>query len=127
MKPDFLAVICDPSTGDTLEIETRPDANDRLREFLFNPKTGQRYPIREDIPVFLEGEASGSNKRYQTLYNRIAPIYDLATGLYSRWKGMSVEARLREYLDELEVNAGSKVLEISVGTGRNLQFLPHTA
>ena len=40
---------------------------------------------------------------------------------------MSVEARLREYLDELEVKASDRVLEVSVGTGRNLQFLPHSA
>jgi len=46
---------------------------------------------------------------------------------YSHWKGMNVEARLREYLDELEVKDGDRVLEVSVGTGRNLQFLPRTA
>jgi ubiquinone/menaquinone biosynthesis C-methylase UbiE len=127
MKPDFLAVICDPNTGDALEIVSEPDGRNRLQEALVNPKTGRRFPIRDDIPIFLEGEASGSNKRYQDLYNRIAPFYDLSTWMYSRWKGMSVETRLREYLDELEVRAESNVLEISVGTGRNLQFLPHEA
>jgi SAM-dependent methyltransferase len=47
--------------------------------------------------------------------------------MFSRWKGVSVEARLREYLDELKVTAGSLVLEVSVGTGRNLQFLLRSA
>jgi ubiquinone/menaquinone biosynthesis C-methylase UbiE len=127
MKPDILTLICDPITHDTLEIKIEPDAWDRQREILINPKTGQRFPIRDGIPIFLEGEVSGSNKRYQGLYNRIAPFYDLSTWMYSRWKGMSVKARLREYLDELEVRPGSSVLEISVGTGRNLQFLPREA
>jgi ubiquinone/menaquinone biosynthesis C-methylase UbiE len=127
MKPDVLALICDPTTREELELKTEPDERNRPQEFLVNPKTGRRFPIRDDIPIFLEGEVSGSNKRYQGLYNRIAPFYDLSTWMYSHWKGMSVEKRLREYLDELEVRSGSRVLEISVGTGRNLQFLPHDA
>jgi len=92
-------------------------------------KTGRRYFIREGIPVFLlESEISGSNrKNIQAMYDRMARFYDFSTWLYSRWKGMSVEARLREYLDELEVAAGSLVLEISVGTGRNLRVLPRGA
>lgn len=61
------------------------------------------------------------------MYDRFALSYDFSTWLYSRWKGMSVEARLRKYLDELEVTAGSFGLEVSVGTGRNLQFLPRNA
>ena len=40
---------------------------------------------------------------------------------------MSVEARLREYLDELEVREGDRILEVSVGTGRNLRFFPRSA
>jgi hypothetical protein len=50
----------------------------------------------------LEGEVSGSNQRYQAMCDRFAPFYDFSTWLYSRWKGMSVEGRLRGYLDEIE-------------------------
>jgi ubiquinone/menaquinone biosynthesis C-methylase UbiE len=128
MKSDILTIVCDPTTRDALEIRTEPDARGRLRESLVNPKTGQRFLVRDGIPIFLpEGEVSGSNQRYQAMYDRFAPFYDLSTWLYSRWKGMSVEARLREYLDELEVKEGDRVLEVSVGTGRNLQFLPRAA
>ena len=128
MKSDVLTLICDPTTRDVLEIKTGSGAHGRLREFLFNPRSGQHFPVREGIPIFLsEAEVSGSNQRYQTMYDRFAPFYDLSTWLYSRWKGMSVEARLREYLDELEVKEGDRVLEVSVGTGRNLQFLPRSA
>jgi len=128
MKPDILSLICDPATRDALEINTESDARGRLREFLVNPRTGRRFPVRNGIPVFLlEDEVFGSNRRYRAMYDRFAPFYDLSTWLYSRWKGMSVEARLREYLDELEVEAGNRVLEVSVGTGRNLRFLPRSA
>jgi len=128
MKADFLPLLCDPNSRDALELKTERDSHSRPREFLVNPKTGQRFPIRDGIPIFLlEGEVSGSNQRYQKMYDRFAPFYDLSTWLYSRWKGMKVETRLREYLDELEVTSESRVLEVSVGTGRNLQFLPRSA
>ncbi|MGA2112993.1 MAG: hypothetical protein ABSG98_12745 [Anaerolineales bacterium] len=61
------------------------------------------------------------------MYDRGAPFYDASTWLASRLRGMNVESRLREYLDELEAGTGSLVLEVSVGTGRNLQFLPRNA
>ncbi len=128
MKSDELALICDPTTRDMLEIKMESDLRGHLLEFLVNTKAGQRFPIREGIPIFLlEGEVSGSNQRYQAMYDRFAPFYDFTTWLYSCWKGTSVEARLREYLDELEVKEGDRVLEISVGTGRNLRFLPRSA
>jgi ubiquinone/menaquinone biosynthesis C-methylase UbiE len=127
MNSDILDIICDPVTHDLLELKFEQNEHGRYQEYLINPKTGARYSIQNGIPIFLQSEVSGSNKRYQALYNRIAPFYDLITFLYSRWKGMSVENRLREYLDELEVKDNSLVLEVSVGTGRNLQFLPQNA
>jgi ubiquinone/menaquinone biosynthesis C-methylase UbiE len=128
MKPETLALLRDPVTHDALDLETASGRRGRPQEVLINPKTGRRFPIRDGIPLFLpEGGVSGSNRRYQTLYDRIAPFYDLSTRFFAWWKGMSVETRLREYLDELEIAEGSLVLEVSVGTGRNWQFLPRGA
>ena len=74
MNSDVLALLCDPTTHDPLEIKTEPDARGQLREFLVNPKTSQHFPIREGIPVFLdEAQVAGSNKRYQAMYDRFAP------------------------------------------------------
>lgn len=128
MKSEFLELLCDPTTHDPLEIKTETDPRGRLQEFIFSPRTGQRFPIRDGIPIFLcEDEVFGSNQRYQKMYDRFAPFYDFSTWMYSKWKGVNVEIRLREYLDELEVRDGDRVLEVSVGTGRNLQILPRSA
>jgi ubiquinone/menaquinone biosynthesis C-methylase UbiE len=123
MTDDLLSVLCDPLTHDHLERPASP-AGPKDDECLVNPATGQRFPVRAGIPVFLgETDVSGSNGKYQRLYDRFAPFYDFSTWLYARWKGMDVETRLREYLDELEVKPNDRVLEVSVGTGRNLPFL----
>ena len=128
MEPNILSLICDPMTHDPLEVETAFDLRGCEQESLVNRKTGKLFPIREGVPIFLEHEViTGSNKKYQSMYDRFAPLYDFSTWAYSNWKGMNVEARLREYLDELEVKEGDRVLEVSVGTGRNLQFLPRGA
>jgi phosphatidylethanolamine/phosphatidyl-N-methylethanolamine N-methyltransferase len=50
-------------------------------------------------------------------YRRIAPVYDLLDALYERsWKG-----RLRA---ELFRHAGGRVLDVGVGSGRNLPYYP---
>jgi len=128
MNSDILEILRDPTTHDMLENKTEADTHGHFREFLFNPRTGQRFPIRSGIPIFLlDGEVSGSNRRYQKMYDRSALFYDFSTWAYSFWKRTSVESRLREYLDELEIRENDHVLEVSVGTGRNLEFLPRSA
>jgi ubiquinone/menaquinone biosynthesis C-methylase UbiE len=123
MTNDLLGLLCDPLTHDPLQPPSSP-AGPGEDDHLLNPASGQRFPIREGIPVFLEqADVSGSNGKYQRLYDGFAPFYDFATWLYARWKGTNVETRLREYLDELEVKPTDRVLEVSVGTGRNLPFL----
>ncbi len=108
MESETLSLICDPITHDPLEVGTAFDSRGCKVESLVNRKTGKRFPIREGIPVFLEDEViSGSNKKYQSMYDRFAPLYDFSTSAYSHWKGMDVETRLREYLDELEVKEGA--------------------
>ena len=46
---------------------------------------------------------------------------------YAWLRSGGLEKRRREYLDEMEVREGSRVLEVSVGTGQNLRFLPISA
>jgi len=70
--------------------------------------------------VFLQ-EVTGPNRKYQTMYDRLAPGYDVAERLY-RWVSRKPDYRLG-YLGELEIPAGARVLEVSVGTGANLRYL----
>jgi ubiquinone/menaquinone biosynthesis C-methylase UbiE len=93
-------------------------------ECLRNPRTGYSYPIHNGIPVFLSaGAVEGPNARYQKLYDRMAPFYDVATRLYS-WLNSGAETKRRKaYLDLLEIRAGASFLEVSPGTGSNWPYL----
>jgi ubiquinone/menaquinone biosynthesis C-methylase UbiE len=105
-------VLCDPDTHDPLEL--RDDC-------LVNPKSGARYPIREGIPVFVSA-ATGQNRKYQELYDRIAGLYDPALTL-ARWIRFNKDLRL-EYIRELEIPKNARALDVSVGTGANLAYFP---
>ena len=111
VDPQTLDLLCDPETHAPLEL-----AGDGL----INRESGQNYPIRDGIPVFLR-EVSGPNRKYQKMYDRLAPGYDFAERLY-RWVARKPDLR-PAYLCELEILAGARVLEVSVGTGANLRYL----
>jgi uncharacterized protein YbaR (Trm112 family) len=112
MNPQSVSLLCDPDTHAGLEL-----ADDAL----VNPESGAGFPIREGIPVFLR-EVEGLNRKYQTMYDRLAPGYDAAERLY-RWVLRKPDFRL-EYIRDLEISPGARVLEVSVGTGANLRLLP---
>jgi len=111
MNPQTLNLLCDPDAQLPLELAV---------DCLINPASGRRYPIRDGIPVFLQ-EVTGPNRKYQTMYDRLAPGYDIAERLY-RWVSRKPDYRLG-YLGELEISAFARVLEVSVGTGANLRYL----
>src|SRR5260370_28964448 len=112
MDAHILNLLCDPETHEALAFQ--PDA-------LVNVRSGKRYPIRDGIPDFLD-KVSGQNEKYQALYDRIAVFYDLSEKVY-RWLKRKQDFR-RAFTDELEVHSDARVLEVSVGTGANLHYLP---
>jgi ubiquinone/menaquinone biosynthesis C-methylase UbiE len=112
MDPNSLPLLCDPQTHEVLELQNNA---------LVDVRSGRRYPLRDGIPDFLDN-VSGQNKKYQELYDRIAAFYDLSEKLYV-WLKHQRNFR-RAYLDELEVPSSARVLEVSVGTGANLRYLP---
>ena len=101
----------------------------REGDFLVGDRSGARFPIEDGMPVFLsERDLEGLNGRYERLYNRIAPIYDFTLRLGYVFMGRGGERQARwEYLKELEIKDGDRVLETSIGTGGNLKFLPRGA
>ena len=106
-------VVCDPVTLRPLE----KDGDGALVE----RESGARYPIREGIPVF-SGAVEGLNAKYRKMYDRLAPGYDFAERLY--YMVTRKRSVREEFLCELEVTAGDRVLEVSVGTGANARLLP---
>ena len=112
MDEHVLSLLCDPDTRYPLE-----KSGNNLR----NTATGRIYPLRDGIPLFVS-TVTGSNLKYQTLYDRIAPGYDLAERIY-HWVTRRPNYRL-EFINELELKPHARVLEVSVGTGANLRFMP---
>lgn len=115
MESEVLSLLCDPDTRYSFEL----DGN-----ILRNTATGRVYPIRDGVPLFVS-TVTGSNLKYKNFYDRIAPGYDVAERLYRFFKGMPDWRR--EILNELEVSVHARVLEVSVGTGSNLRYLPRDA
>jgi ubiquinone/menaquinone biosynthesis C-methylase UbiE len=123
MNPEALAFLAAPASDEALSLVEEGGAS-----FLVASGSGRRFPVSDGIPDFLEGsDLAGPNRRYQRLYDRTAAFYDFATWIYARLKGTSEAARRREYLRDLEVSDDSRVLEVSVGTGANLDLLPRRA
>lgn len=110
MNAQCLPLLCDPDTHAPLEL---------TGDFLFNPETGARYPIRDGIPSFAESPA-GTNQAQQAIYDRLAKIYDLNDRAFA-WFFRSRHVR-REMIRELEAPSAARVLEVAVGTGINLSY-----
>jgi ubiquinone/menaquinone biosynthesis C-methylase UbiE len=122
MKPDTLQLLQDPQSADPLNFDYDLESS---RYALLNPKTGKRFLIQNGIPDFTSSDfINGKNQKYQTLYNRMAPLYDFSTTLYAKIKCGGDRERVMSYLKELEIKEGDRVLETSIGTGRNVQYLP---
>ncbi len=112
MSPQCLSLLCDPDTHAGLELAA---------DALVNPESGTRFPIRDGIPVFVR-DVQGLNRKYQTMYDRLAPGFDIAERLF--YMVVRKPSHRLEYISELEIPSGARVLEVSVGTGANLRYLP---
>ena len=121
MNSDTLEILRDPRTLEPLDCLTGKDG-----VFLRNRTTGENFSIRDGIAMFLpDSEVRGFNKKFQRFYDLCAPVYDrmIKSYLYVRKLGDDRQMRM-EYLKELEIKEGDRVLEVSIGTGSNLRYLP---
>jgi ubiquinone/menaquinone biosynthesis C-methylase UbiE len=92
-------------------------------EFL-QTQAGVKYPIDGDIICFLDNiSLTGNNKNYQKMYDRFSAFYDIATQGYALLKSGNEKKRIMQYLSLLNINEGDRVIEISIGTGRNIKHL----
>jgi ubiquinone/menaquinone biosynthesis C-methylase UbiE len=125
MKPETVSLLCSPRTHEPLRLASEPGADGGTQEVLIGVHSGERFRVRDGIPLLLdESTISGPNQRFQRAYNRVARLYDGAIRLAGNLVGGG-EAYFRgEYLRELEGQDGVRVLEVSIGTGANLRYMP---
>ncbi|MDH4184128.1 MAG: class I SAM-dependent methyltransferase [Nitrospinota bacterium] len=127
MKPETIRLLQDPATASPLSLEPALDPNANMSGWLVSQSTGRRYRLTDGVPSFLEPEeVTGLNLRYQKMYDRIALGYDLAEWIGGFFWGGGVKTRLEILRDVIPAAAG-KVLEVSIGTGANLRYLPRSA
>jgi ubiquinone/menaquinone biosynthesis C-methylase UbiE len=107
------------STGGTSWSYIRDGKN----EFIQN-STGEKYPVKDGIICFINNRSlTGNNGNYQKMYDRMAGFYDLAVRFYAFIRKGSEKSRLSEYLSLLEIGDYNRVIELSIGTGRNIKYL----
>ena len=125
MKPETISLLCRPGTHEPVRLASVPCSDGSAQETLVGVHSGERFDIRDGIPLLLDQtKVSGFNQRYQGLYNRIAGLYDAGIRLFAYLAGGGEEHFRGEYLRELEVRDGDRVVEVSIGTGANLHYLP---
>lgn len=115
-------IICNPYTHNKL----KRVSNDK-EEFLIDIENRQKFLIQDNIPAFINSsDINGTNKDSTKFYNSFAPFYELGQKVYYSFFGGEEKAR-NDYLKYLDIKEGDKVLEVSVGTGANIRFLPRKA
>ncbi len=118
-RSESVALLRSPISGEPLHVE-----GNGSREFLMS-SSGERFPIDGNIPVFVrQQDVAGPNLKYNHLYQTIGGFYDDSQRVVCALTGMNRDAYVMKYLGRLEVRPGDLVLETSVGTGLNFQYLP---
>ncbi len=116
MRPETLPIMRNPYTGEPFELKNNQ---------LVDVKTGQMFPIRNGIPIILAKKSLAQrNKFFRWFYDLIAFAYDPIITLGDVLK-VNTEGIIRqEYISNLNVKPGDKVLETAVGTASNILLLP---
>ncbi|MGD0863244.1 MAG: class I SAM-dependent methyltransferase [Candidatus Limnocylindrales bacterium] len=126
LSSDLAECLCLPGTHEP--VTAAGATRDGTAADLVSQSSRRRVPIRNGVADFLKpGELTGPDAVWERRYDRWAPFYDLATQTWARLRSGGDERRVREYLDLLAIEPGQLVLEVSVGTGRNLHYLPTDA
>jgi len=82
--------------------------------------------IIDGIPVFLNDKfVTGDNLKYMKMYDWMSKGYDLAETIVGRLKyGNAINTMRSEIISKLEWRDNCSVLYVSIGTGKDLQFIP---
>jgi ubiquinone/menaquinone biosynthesis C-methylase UbiE len=117
---DIIAMLINPYNYQPVHFEKIDDT-----EFLVDD-SGNKVPVIDGIPNFLFLEKTeGLNNKYQKFYDRISKLNDIAEFIYSVF--IDLDKLRKEWMADVEVKDGAKVLETSIGTGWNVKVLPVNA
>jgi ubiquinone/menaquinone biosynthesis C-methylase UbiE len=120
-REDTMRILRSPASYEQLHVE-----KDGRGEVLAST-SGERFRIRDGIAEVVRPEdLMGLNGRYNRLYETIGGTYDDVQRVACALEGIDREEYVRSYLEPLEVKAGDRVLETSIGTGLNLKYLPRS-
>jgi ubiquinone/menaquinone biosynthesis C-methylase UbiE len=83
-------------------------------------------PTKEGISMLLNDKfLVNDNKKFMEMYNWMSRGYDIAETVIGRIKyGNAINNMRSELMSKLEWKDNSKVLYVSIGTGRDLNFIP---
>lgn len=97
----------------------------RLKEKL-RTESQMDNKLVDDIPVFLNDKfVTGDNQKYMKMYDWMSKGYDLAETIVGRLKyGNAINQMRSEMISKLEWRDNCSVLYVSIGTGKDLQFIP---
>ena len=71
-------------------------------------------------------DLAGDNGKYNRLYDRLAPLYNLGEWLARLKYGGGIAKMRREMMRLLDWQNGASVLYVSVGTGTDFRYFPDT-
>ena len=96
---------------------------------LLRPDLNPAYLAEENgiLRYLNPADLAGDNGKYQKLYDRLAPLYDIGENWLARLKfGNSVIKMRREMMRLVDWRDGASVLYVSVGTGNDFRYFPDT-
>jgi ubiquinone/menaquinone biosynthesis C-methylase UbiE len=102
--------------------------DNRLKEKLRKEYQADSFDskIIDGIPVFLNDKfVTGDNQKYMKMYDWMSKGYDLAENIVVRLKyGNAINNTRIDIISKLEWRDNCSVLYVSIGTGKDLHFIP---
>jgi ubiquinone/menaquinone biosynthesis C-methylase UbiE len=85
-----------------------------------------KYKEADSIPVFLNDKyVNGDNEKYMKMYDWMSHGYDFVETVVGRLKyGKTIDKMRNDIISKLEWRNNISVLYVSIGTGKDLQFIP---